>query len=109
MTSVISFAPIAAQLARSVSLEDFCPRSSVEEVLRGHLEHTSHSGELTLADEIKPFFGHYGAVTRAAVRLLGAPAFAALGRFHDQSKTSTCRAVHLRAPVYDFRCRSLPA
>jgi hypothetical protein len=75
VTSVITFAPIAAQLARSVSLDQLFPRTAVADALRDHREKAPESGETKLPDDIEPFFGHYCVVTRAAVQLLGAPAF----------------------------------
>ncbi|MEI9940175.1 MAG: hypothetical protein WDO69_23395 [Pseudomonadota bacterium] len=48
-----------------------------------------------------PFFGHYCAVTRAAVRLLGAPAFAALARFHDEVEEEYMPGGPPQSPVYD--------
>ncbi|HKY40314.1 MAG TPA: hypothetical protein VJN18_30480 [Polyangiaceae bacterium] len=75
MTSVITFAPIATQLARSVPLDALFPRGSVEATLRDHRETAPDSGEAELPDDIEPFFGHYCIVTRAAVQLLDAPAF----------------------------------
>lgn len=83
MTSVITFAPIATQLARSVSLDALFPRGSVEDALRDHRKTAPDPGEVALPDDIQPFFGHYCVVTRAAVQLLGAPAFGGLARFHD--------------------------
>ena len=48
-----------------------------------------------------PFFGHYCAVTRAAVQLLGAPAFGALARFHDQVEDEYMPGGPPQSPVYD--------
>jgi hypothetical protein len=104
MTSVIAFAPIAAQLARSVSLDDLLPPAAVEDVLRDHRENTSQSDEPKLPDDVAPFFGHYCAVTRAAVQLLGAPAFAALARFHDEVEEEYMPGGPPQSPVYDRGC-----
>ena len=101
MTPVIRFAPIAAQLARSVSLDDLFPFAAVEDVLRDHRENTSQSNEPKLPDDVLPFFGHYCAVTRAAVQLLGAPAFGALARFHDQVEDEYMPGGPPQSPVYD--------
>ena len=48
-----------------------------------------------------PFFGHYLVVTRAAVRLLGAPAFEALARFYDQVEDEYMPGGPPQSPVYD--------
>lgn len=101
MTPVITFAPIAAQLARSVSLDDLFPLAAVEDALRGHRENTSQSNEPKLPNDVLPFFGHYLVVTRAAVQLLGAPAFDALTRFHDQIEDEYMPGGPPQSPVYD--------
>jgi len=101
MTSVITFAPIAAQLARLVSLDDLFPLAAVEDALRGHRENTSQSNEPKLPNDVLPFFGHYLAVTRAAVQLLGAPAFEVLARFHDQVEDEYMPGGPPQSPVYD--------
>ncbi len=101
MTSVITFAPIATQLARSVSLDALFPRGSVEDALRDHRETTADSGEAALPDDIQPFFGHYCVVTRAAVQLLGAPAFERLARYHDEVEAEHMPGGPPISPVYD--------
>jgi len=101
MTSVVTFAPIAAQLARSVSLDDLFPLAAVEHFLRDHRENTAQSDEPKLPDDVLPFFGHYCAVTRAAVQLLGAPAFEPLARFHDQVEDEYMPGGPPQSPVYD--------
>ena len=101
MTSVITFAPIATQLARSVSLEALFPRGSIEEALRDHGETAPDSGEAELPEDIKPFFGHYCVVTRAAVQLLAAPAFDGLARYHDEVEAEYMPGGPPLSPVYD--------
>ncbi len=101
MTSVITLAPIATQLARSVSLDALFPRGSVEDALRDHRETAPDSGEAPLPEDIKPFFGHYCVVTRAAVQLLGAPAFDGLARYHDEVEAEYMPGGPPMSPVYD--------
>lgn len=100
MTPVITFAPIAAQLARAISLDELFPRGSVETTLRDHRERAPE-GEAALHDDVRPFFGHYRVVTRAAVQLLGAPAFDALARFHDEVEDEYMPGGPPQSPVYD--------
>jgi hypothetical protein len=94
VTSVITLTPIAAQLARSVSLDALFPPGSVEAA-------NDDSAEEELPDDIQPFFGHYCAVTRAAVELLGAPAFDGLARFHDAVEEEYMPGGPPLSPVYD--------
>jgi hypothetical protein len=101
MTSVITFAPIAAQLARSVSLEALFPRGVIEEALRSQLEMAPEPGEAELSDAVRPFFAHYCVVIRAAVQLLGAPAFETLARFHDAIEDEYMPGGPPQSPVYD--------
>lgn len=98
MTSVIAFAPIAAQLARGVSLDELFPRGVIEDVLR---QEALEEDEEELPDDVAPFFEHYVAVTRAAVQLLGAPAFDRLARFHDEIEEVYMPGGPPVSPVYD--------
>ncbi|MEO7036240.1 MAG: hypothetical protein ABI548_20010, partial [Polyangiaceae bacterium] len=100
MASVISFAPIAAQLARAVSLDELFPRGAAEAALRRAREQ-AQSGEAKLPDDIQPFFEHYFSVTGAAAQLLGAPAFDALARFHDEVEEEYMPGGPPQSPVYD--------
>ncbi len=101
MTSVITLAPIAAQLARSVSLDALFPRGVIEDALRDHRERAPDSGEAELPEDIEPFFGHYCVVVRAAAQLLGAPAFDRLARFHDEVDEEYMPGGPPQSPVYD--------
>lgn len=101
MTQVITLAPIAAQVARSVSLDQLFPRSALADALRDHREKAPESGEAKLPDDVEPFFGHYCVVTRAAVQLLGAPAFDRLARFHDEVEDEYMPGGPPMSPVYD--------
>lgn len=93
MASVITFAPIAAQLARSVSLDALFPRDLRPALAEGH--------EPDLPQEIRPFFEHYCAVSGAAVQLLATPAFEALARFHEEVEDVYMPGGPPRSPVYD--------
>jgi hypothetical protein len=101
MTSVVTFAPIAVQLARSVSLDELFPRSAVEEMLREQRERAPESTEAKLSSDVEPFFAHYCVVTRAAARLLGAPAFERLARLHEQLEEEYMPGGPPMSPVYD--------
>ncbi len=101
MTSVIALAPIAAQLARSISLDALFPADAVEQILRDQSEHLPGADEAELPESIKPFFGHYCVVVRAAVGLLGAPAFRSLARFHDEVEGEYMPGRPPQSPVYD--------
>jgi hypothetical protein len=100
MASVTTLAPIAAQLARSISLNDLLPRDAVEQVLRG-AEQAAESGEPKLPADIRPFFAHYGVVVRAAAQLLSAPAFDRLARFHHDVEEEYTPGGPPQSPVYD--------
>jgi hypothetical protein len=100
MTSVITLAPIAAQLARMVPLDVLVPREAVEELVREHRK-GAPAGEVPLPRDVEPFFGHYCVVTRAAVQLLGAPAFDRLARFHDDVEEEYMPGGPPMSPVYD--------
>jgi hypothetical protein len=101
MPSVITFAPIAAQVARLISLDELLPRDVVEDVLREHRKEALASPEAKLPDDVEPIFGHYFAVTRAAVQLLGAPAFERLARLHDEIEEQYMPGGPPMSPVYD--------
>jgi hypothetical protein len=58
---------------------DVLARGAIEDVLRDHRVR-SETGEAELPESVKPFFGHYCVVLRAAAQLLGAPAFDSLAR-----------------------------
>lgn len=100
MATVITFAPIAAQLARVVSLDALFPRGAVEDVLRRRESELKRS-EAELPEEVKTFFGHYCVVARAAAQLLAAPAFDGLARFHDQVAEEYMPGGPPKSPVYD--------
>lgn len=100
MVSVITLAPIAAQLARSVSLNDLFPRDAFVEALRGAGQ-AAESGEPRLPHDIQPFFEHYGVVVRAAVQLLSEPAFDGLARFHADVEEQYTPGGPPISPVYD--------
>lgn len=100
MATVTTLAPIAAQLARAVSLEVLFPRNVIEEVLREHRT-GAPAGEADLPEEVKPFFAHYCVVVRAAAQLLGAPAFDSLARFHDEVEEEYMPGGPPQSPVYD--------
>jgi len=99
MVSVITLAPIAAQLARSVSLSDLFPRDAFEEALR-RAGQAADPGEV-LPHDIQPFFEHYGVVVRAAVQLLRAPAFDGLARFQEDVEEEYMPGGPPQSPVYD--------
>ncbi|HKY40310.1 MAG TPA: hypothetical protein VJN18_30460 [Polyangiaceae bacterium] len=100
MATITTLAPIAAQLARAVSLEALFPRGAIEDVLRDH-RGRPETGEAELPEEVKPFFGHYCVVVRAAAQLLGAPAFDSLARFHDEVEEEYMPGGPPQSPVYD--------
>jgi hypothetical protein len=52
MATVTTLAPIAAQLARAVSLEVLFPRGAIDTVLRDHRS-GAQSGEAELPEEVK--------------------------------------------------------
>jgi hypothetical protein len=58
MPSVITFAPIAAQLARLISLDELLPRDAVADVLREHRRHSPEAHEAKLPEDVEPFLGH---------------------------------------------------
>jgi len=98
MTSPITFAPIALQLARSVSLDELIPHGSIEAMLR---EQAAAVNEPAVAAEVAPFFAHYLVVARAATRLLGTLPFAGLARFHDEVEEEYMPGGPPQSPVYD--------
>lgn len=100
MATVTTLAPIAAQLARVVPLDALFPRGAVEEVLREHRS-GAPTGEAELPEDVKPFFGHYCVVVRAAAQLLGAPAFDSLARFHEEVEEEYMPGGPPQSPVYD--------
>ena len=54
MTSVITLAPIAAQLARSISLDALFRHGSVEDALRDHRATAPDLAEAELPNDIQP-------------------------------------------------------
>lgn len=100
MATVTILAPIAAQLARAVPLDALFPGGAVEEVLREHRS-SAPAGEAELPEDVKPFFGHYCVVVRAAAQLLGAPAFDSLARFHEEVEEEYMPGGPPQSPVYD--------
>ena len=101
MTKVITFSPIAVQLARSVSLDQLFPRTAVEDALRDQREQAPDSGEAALPHDVALFFAHYWVVTRAAALLLGAPGFDALARLHEEIEAEYMPGGPPMSPVYD--------
>ncbi len=101
MATVTTLAPIAAQIARSVSLDALFPRGAIDAVLHDHREKALEPGEAQLPEEVKPFFGHYCVVVGAAAQLLGAPAFDSLARFHDEIEEEYMPGGPPQSPVYD--------
>src|SRR6185503_1032415 len=101
ITSVVTLAPIAAQLWRSISLDALFPAGAVEQVLQDQSERKPGASEAELPEDIKPFFGHYCVVVRAATALLGAPAFRSLARFHDEVEEEYMPGGPPQSPVYD--------
>lgn len=99
MTSVISFAPIATQLAR-VSLDELIPRGATEAMLRAHRS-SAPQFEQELPKEVEPFFGHYIVLVRAAAQLLGAPPFGGLARLHRAIEEEYTPGGPPLSPVYD--------
>lgn len=100
MPAVITFAPIAAQLARIVPLDEILPRDAVDVVLSEY-RRNREAGEEPLPKDVEPFFGHYFAVTRAAAELLGAPGFVSLARLHDELEEEYMPGGPPQSPVYD--------
>ncbi len=100
MATVTTLAPIAAQLARAVPLDALFPPGAIDEILREHRT-GAPSGEAELPAEVKPFFGHYCVVVRAAAQLLGAPPFHNLARFHEQVEDEYMPGGPPQSPVYD--------
>jgi len=100
MATVTTLAPIAAQLARAVPLDVLFPPGAIDEILREHRT-GAPSGEADLPAEVKPFFGHYCVVVRAAAQLLGAPAFDSLARFHEEVEEEYMPGGPPQSPVYD--------
>jgi hypothetical protein len=98
---MISLAPIAAQIARWISVDEPLPRGSVESALRDFRDQALRPGEAALPDDIAPFFGHYCVVTRAAVQLLDAPPFDGLARLHDEIEDEYMPGGPPQSPVYD--------
>jgi len=93
MATVTTLAPIAAQLARAVSLEALFPRGAIDTVLRDHRS-GAQSGEAELPEEVKAFFGRYCVVVRAAAQLLGAPAFDSLARHRTPFSRVCSNVIH---------------
>jgi hypothetical protein len=100
MATVTTLAPIAAQLARAVPLDALFPPGAIDEILREH-RGGAPAGEAELPEEVKPFFGHYFVVVRAAAQLLGAPAFDSLARFRDEVEEEYMPGGPPQSPVYD--------
>ena len=100
MVSVITLAPIAAQLARSITLNELFSRDAIEEARRA-AEQGAAPGEPKLPADIQPFFEHYCVIVRAAVQLLDAPAFDGLARFHEDVEEQYMPGGPPQSPVYD--------
>jgi len=100
MTSVITFAPIAAQLARSIALDDLFPRTGVEDLVRAHRNAPASVGP-KVPDDVLPFFAHFCVVARAAAQLLAEPAFDGLARFHEEVEEEYMPGGPPQSPVYD--------
>jgi hypothetical protein len=100
MAPVMALAPIAAQLARSISLNELFPRGQIEDLLRQHRA-AAPQGEARLPADVEPFFGHYAVVIRAAAALLGAPAFDRLARLHEDVQDEYMPGGPPQSPVYD--------
>ncbi len=98
MASVISYAPIAAQLGRMLSLDELLPRDAAEEALREYLE---TEDEPPIPAGVEEFFAHYLAITRAAFELLNAPQFDRLARFYDAVEEHYMPGGPPVSPVYD--------
>ncbi len=101
MTSVVTLAPIAAQLGRAISLDALFPAGAVEQILRDQSRQAPGADETELPENIRPFFGHYCVVVRAATALLGAPPFRGLARFHDEIEEEYMPGGPPQSPVYD--------
>lgn len=101
MATVTTLAPIAAQLARSVSLDALFPRGAIDDALRDHREIGSQPGEAELSEELTAFFGHYLVVVRAGAQLLGAKAFDSLARFHEEVEDEYMPGGPPHSPIYD--------
>lgn len=69
--------------------------------MRAYRDTAPDPGEAALPDDVLPFFGHYTALTRAAVRLLGAPDFDALRRLHDEIEKEYMPGGPPMSPIYD--------
>jgi len=100
MASVITLAPIAAQLARSVALSDLLPRTAVEDALQD-IAQESGDGAPELPQALRPFLAHFRVVVQAAVQLLGAPAFASLSRVHEEVQDEYMPGGPPQSPIYD--------
>jgi hypothetical protein len=100
MVSVTTLAPIAAQLARSIPLNDLFPRDAFDEAVRDAGQ-AAELGERKLPRDMQPFFEHYALVVRAAVQLLRAPAFDGLARFHEDLDEEYMPGGPPQSPVYD--------
>lgn len=100
MAPVITLAPIATQLSRSIALSDLFPPGVVERALRDPGEGSAF-GEPALPKGVEPFFAHFRVVVRAATQLLGAPGFAALARFHEDVQEEYMPGGPPQSPVYD--------
>lgn len=100
MAPVMTLAPIAAQLARFISLDELFPRGQIQDLLRDQRA-SAPTGEAELPEDVAPFFGHYAVVIRAAVALLSTPPFDRLSRFHEAVEDEYMPGGPPQSPVYD--------
>lgn len=100
MPAVTTFAPIATQLARMVSLDEILPFDSVDEIAKQLHDATIAAGEPVPPEDVDTFEAHYFAVTRAASELLHAAAFDRLARFREDLEREY-EPGGPKSPVYD--------
>jgi hypothetical protein len=100
MVSVATLTPIAAQLARSINLNDLFPGDAFLEAVRA-VEQGAEPGEPKLPADIQHFYEHYCVVVRAAAQLLHAPAFDGLARFQEDIEDEYTPGGPPQSPVYD--------
>lgn len=99
MSSVITLAPIATQLAR-IPLDELLPRAGLDEALRSYRE-SAPPWEAELPDDMADFFGHYMTIVGAAAQLLHAPPFDRLARLQAEIEEEYMPGGPSMSPVYD--------
>lgn len=101
MPAVTTFAPIATQLARMISVDELLPHDAVEQTSQQLHEGTTEAREDEPPDDVHEFESHYFALVRAASELLEAAAFDRLARLQEDIEHEYRPGGPPKSPVYD--------